>query len=517
MIFKKLDITQSPADQGFRPHSYDLILASSVLHATPNLTETMTNVRSLLKPGGQVIILEATHKDYTRVGYLFGLFPDWWAGLDEGRTPDPFATIDEWDAIFKKTGFSGVDTRTLDRNGNLFPNTLFSTHAVNTKISRLYEPLSAPFKEDPSPSFVVVGGGTPKSSRTVDEICQTLPQRQIVLVKQLRDLPQTTFEGKPTFVVLSELDEETFSDLDEAKFQAVKTIFVNAGCVLWVTENAWIDHPYQAMSNGLLPSVRLEHPAIQVQSLDVDNIHQLDTKFVVEQALRLEEAAAGIDDCLWTLEPEVYVSKGRAYIPRVKLDVDRNHRLNSQRRTILADMYPHQTPVALRVSDKGPYLESAETFSPLGVASHDAATLSIAVQYSLANAIRVGDLGYLYLLQGVIEGTEKPVIALSDTNASIVHDVPSQRVFPLPTDASEGSLLRPVAASLIAQTILSSVSPGASVLILESPSVLISAVLDAAKARSVRAHFATSAKQVSSAAVPCIRLHPQETDFRMPF
>lgn len=510
MVFQKLDITRSPEEQGFKPHSYDLVVASSVLHATPKLAETMSNVRSLLKPGGQVVLLEATHKDHTRVGYLFGLFPDWWAGLDEGRDLDPFATIEEWDAIFKKTGFSGVDTRTLDRNGNLFPNTLFSTHAVNTKVSRLYEPLSAPRKEDQSSPLVIVGGDSAKSSRIVDRIRQTLPERQILYVKRLRDMSQTAIEPKSTFVVVSELDEETFSNLDEAKFQAVKSIYVNAGHVLWLTENAWVDHPYQAMSIALLRSIRLEHPAIHVQSLDVDDARQLDITFLVEQIVRLEEAAGATEDILWTLEPEVYVSNNRAYIPRIKHDMDRNNRMNSERREILAEFDATKVPVTLNISETGRYLESTESFSPLGAESLNPAQMTIAVQYTLAKAIRVGDLGYLYLVQGVHEGTGRSVIALSDTTASIVH-VPSNRVFQLPTAHAEHNILLPVTASLIALRVLSGVAAGSSILIYEPPAFLIETLKAAAKARNVHVYFATASRQLPSAG-QWIRLHPRETD-----
>lgn len=323
-------------------------------------------------------------------------------------------------------------------------------------------------------------------------------------------MPQTTVEAKSTFVVVSELDEETFSGLDEAKFQAIKAIFVNAGHVLWLTENAWVDHPYQAMSIALLRSIRLEHPAIHVQSLDVDDIRHLNATFLVEQVLRLEESAGATEDILWTLEPEVYVSNNRAYIPRIKHDMDRNNRMNSERREILKEFDATRIPITLNVSETGRYLESAESFSPLGAASLNPAQTTVVVQYALAKAIRVGNLGYLYLVQGVRQGTDRSVIALSDTNASIVH-APSNRVFELPTPPAEHSILLPVAASLIAQQILSGVAAGSSILIFEPPDFLIETVTTAAKAGSVHVYFATASRQPPSAG-QWIRLHPRETD-----
>lgn len=514
MIFQKLDITRSPESQGFKPHSYDLVVASSVLHATPKLAETMANVRSLLKPGGHAVLFEATHKDQTRVGFLFGLFPDWWAGLDDGRTLDPFATINEWDAIFKRTGFSGVETRTLDRHGNLFPNTLFMTRAVNTQITRLYEPLAVPAKD--GPPIVIVGGETAKSARLLESVRNALQHRQIETVKSLRALHRAAITAKSSFLMLSELDEETFANLDESKFDAVKSIFAHASHVLWLTENAWIEHPYQAMSIGMVRSVRLEHPAIQIQTLDVDNVAQFNTEILIEQLLRLEEATVTAEDVLWTLEPEVCVIKNRAYIPRIKHDIERNNRMNSERRPILKILDAQKTPVALKLAEKGPYMESAESFAPkLTTTSVDAATVTVAVRFALAKAIRVGDLGFLHLVQGTVEETGKSVLALADTNASIVR-VSTNRVFAVNTATADSPMLLQVTASLIAQCIVSGAAPGSAALILEPPTFCVEALLGTAKSKNVRLYLATTnQRDASSSSIPWIQLHPQEMDFAL--
>jgi hypothetical protein len=48
--FLTLDIEQNPRKQGFKVETYDLIIASNVLHATKSLDKTLQHVRSLLKP-----------------------------------------------------------------------------------------------------------------------------------------------------------------------------------------------------------------------------------------------------------------------------------------------------------------------------------------------------------------------------------------------------------------------------------------------------------------------------------
>lgn len=57
MVYKTFDMERSPISQGFIEGSYDVILASNVLHATDKLEEMMTHVRQLLKPGGYLVCL----------------------------------------------------------------------------------------------------------------------------------------------------------------------------------------------------------------------------------------------------------------------------------------------------------------------------------------------------------------------------------------------------------------------------------------------------------------------------
>jgi SAM-dependent methyltransferase len=76
--FRKLDIETKPSSQGFIEESYDLIIAANVLHATVNMEKTMKNVRTLLKPGGKLLLLEITSPTVTV--FPFATLPGWWLG-----------------------------------------------------------------------------------------------------------------------------------------------------------------------------------------------------------------------------------------------------------------------------------------------------------------------------------------------------------------------------------------------------------------------------------------------------
>jgi acyl transferase domain-containing protein len=75
--FQKLDIEKDVDTQDFECGSYDLVIASQVLHATRKIEDTMFNVRKLLKPGGKLLLVETT-RDEMDLQLVFGLLPGWW-------------------------------------------------------------------------------------------------------------------------------------------------------------------------------------------------------------------------------------------------------------------------------------------------------------------------------------------------------------------------------------------------------------------------------------------------------
>lgn len=110
-----LDLTHSAAEQGFERESFDIIVASNVLHATPDLRQTLRELHTLLAPGGAVVVLEGILPQ--RFGDLtVGLTDGWWSFTDTNLRPD-YALMDpeRWAKTFAAVGFeSPVD---LPRGG----------------------------------------------------------------------------------------------------------------------------------------------------------------------------------------------------------------------------------------------------------------------------------------------------------------------------------------------------------------------------------------------------------------
>lgn len=79
VTFKALDISKDPVSQGFKTHSYDLVVASNVVHATSSIKNSLANLRMLIKPQGRLALIELTQPQ-PFLGLVFGTLPGWWLG-----------------------------------------------------------------------------------------------------------------------------------------------------------------------------------------------------------------------------------------------------------------------------------------------------------------------------------------------------------------------------------------------------------------------------------------------------
>ncbi len=106
--FGVLDIEKDPGEQGFAEGSFDLAVASNVLHATSDILDTLRNVRRLLKAGGLLILNEATRvQDFSTL--TFGLTDGFWLYRDPERRLPHSPLLDEagWRAVLLEAGFTG--------------------------------------------------------------------------------------------------------------------------------------------------------------------------------------------------------------------------------------------------------------------------------------------------------------------------------------------------------------------------------------------------------------------------
>ena len=510
MDFRPLDIRRDPSVQDFPLHSYDLIIASNVLHATPKLDETLRNVRSLLKPGGHLIVIEVAHREHTRIGYIFGLFPDWWAGHDEGRILEPFISYDKWDTVLKGSGFSGIDSRTLDPDSRVFPNGVFSSHAVDDLVARLDDPLSAAPRNS-YPPLVLVGGAAQKTAEMTERLATLTPNRETTRVTTIPEIIDLDLQPGTSFIVLAELDKPTFAALDDEMLDALQTLFNAAQHVLWVTESAWTKDPVQAMAIGLLRTLRMEYPDVAVQVFDLDTTENFDVKLLAETLSRLEDGGSWEEKgLLWTQEPELYLQKGKIVIPRLKFDKEKNQRLNSNRRSILVDGSPSKACLEYMYDEEKPTFRLLEErFVP---SQEEESSRDIEVYYSLPYAIRVQEGESCHIVLGKTSDlAAETVVALAQSNASKVR-VPSSQLIAVDKSylATQSKLLS-IVGELTVNTLLSGISRGMRVLVCHPPSLFVQTLERRATDLGIAMYFASSEAAVATKNDRWIHFHENET------
>ncbi|KAF7631618.1 hypothetical protein AFLA_012472 [Aspergillus flavus NRRL3357] len=116
MEYRVLDISKDPAPQGFECGSFDVIVASNVIHATECLNTTLQNVRKVLAPGGR-LILQELWPELPIFDFIMGVLPGWWIGEKDGRGARPYISPAEWNTELLKAGFTGVDAAEFDDEG----------------------------------------------------------------------------------------------------------------------------------------------------------------------------------------------------------------------------------------------------------------------------------------------------------------------------------------------------------------------------------------------------------------
>ncbi|KAL7947130.1 S-adenosyl-L-methionine-dependent methyltransferase [Trichoderma barbatum] len=323
MIFKDLDIEQEPKDQGFTEQSYNIIVAALVLHATHDLEKTMQHARSLLKPGGFLVMVELIGTMSVRATLVMGGLPGWWLGENDGRRLSPLITAIEWDRVLQDTGFSAVDD----------------------DFQRLRSPLSTAVDLPvPTEPIVVIGGKRLATSKIVRKIQKLLPKKwdhQMRIFKSFDEVDMAKITPGIDVLCLQDVDEPPFANTITAQRMAIiQTLLMNAKNLLWVTGTGDSHTPRANLIHGIMrmaPS-ELPQPNVQVLRLETRDNPAVVTRHSVEMFLRLRET--GTDggnshrDIMWSMEPELDIIRDQLMIPRVIPDVDLNQLYNASKRAI---------------------------------------------------------------------------------------------------------------------------------------------------------------------------------------
>ncbi len=103
------DIEKPPLEQGFPAAGFDLVVAANCVHATRDLRASLANIRSLLAPGGVLLLYEVTdHLPWFEMSV--GLIEGWERFEDDIRGDDPLLKPAQWTGLLRESGFCAAES-----------------------------------------------------------------------------------------------------------------------------------------------------------------------------------------------------------------------------------------------------------------------------------------------------------------------------------------------------------------------------------------------------------------------
>ncbi|THC93486.1 hypothetical protein EYZ11_007042 [Aspergillus tanneri] len=428
--FRLLDVENGDenVDDIVAAGSFDVVIAHK---AFKNQEAALKTIRSLVKPGGFLLMMAATG-DQLRFPFFLSSAPP--PVRDDGCTQPKLinATREETHSVLQNVGFSGVDSMALDNVPEKHTFSVVVSQALDDQISFLRAPLASKLPIAMNGKLLVLGGSSPKISNLLRVIETKLSHSwhgEIINVESLADLQSQETEGIETVLSLTELDHPVLEGLSATTFRSLQLLFERSRTVLWVTQGARSVAPYQSGTIGLGRTFQAENPQKLLQFLDLDTLDGGEI-VIAESLLRLIGGPAIRDDGpkkshLWNIEPELAVENGNLLIPRLLPDRKRNNRLNSLKRKVETQTLVRTQPVTIirSLHNAGEVVYSAEEAlhrSNLAVVSMGSDQITLRVEYcSIDPAMPNYHEKELFCCIGRTQEGMR-LLALSDCNSSVI-------------------------------------------------------------------------------------------------
>ncbi len=258
MNFKVFDLESDPIAQGLEASSYDVIVAASVIHATSNLSNTLGRLRTLLKPGGKLVLVEVIQPECIRAAFIFGTLPGWWMSTDSKdgyRDRGPNINEDQWKEVLSATGFS-VNAVVKDHEEDYCHEFgfIFATAVNREKTSH-----------NPTHDLTIVLSPECEMQKTlasaIDSSLQVKGWQKCKKI-HLDDISSPEHLIGNRIIVLAEMTSPLLRNISEAHYDAINLIASSGKGILWATQTGNSTDQYAdfQMVNGLARVLRTENP-----------------------------------------------------------------------------------------------------------------------------------------------------------------------------------------------------------------------------------------------------------------
>lgn len=291
--FRVLDITKPAHEQGFHAGSFDIIVASNVLHATPDIRITLQNTRALLVSGGHLLLNELNLSPGASL--FFGMTKSWWEPEDGLRVQGPVIAPNQWPPLLRDHGFSDVAALTRAPTGETDLQVAYVAVADSTSrdiaVGHVPPPTATgQLKTQPPRRVLVLGRDPSDCERLATALAAQGAEAEFALLAADSSLPARLSEATWTDCVLC--------------MTAMEASWDHVSATDWVRDGEWASNvvtnlarffshdgnglrlslvtrnarnvsqtdvrPDSALAIGLFRGLAVEHPATKATLIDLD-------------------------------------------------------------------------------------------------------------------------------------------------------------------------------------------------------------------------------------------------------
>lgn len=255
--FKQLDVEGDLESQGFQPSQYDVVIVPQGIYMASSTQKVLSNFRTLLKPGGSLILVDAIPgKGGLVEDVVFGHFPGWRDSSTYGFSQG------QWNDALLASNFTGAEIFVGCKDQ-------VSSKECSVVISRA-QGASSHLKTD----VLIV---------TEDKGCGvSVEYLQELLSQNSLNTEVTTFaQARPAgrlCIVLSDLVSPLLAHPSGETFDILKQIFLQSASVLWVSRGGAAStsgNPDASIVLGFARTARSEGGVDPIVTLDLDDNNRL--------------------------------------------------------------------------------------------------------------------------------------------------------------------------------------------------------------------------------------------------
>ena len=343
--YSKLNIEQDPTTQGFAEGSYDIVIATNVLHATHSIENSIAHAKKLLKAGGRLVVIEVTEM-LVQTTITFGTLDSWWFGQDDDRKGGPIMKEADWDSALQHAGLTGVDVTLRDvKNSEEHVVSAMITTLPTTKPAAVLREILLLVPVEMSPSLSIFAQDIASKFNAIEMPCT---------ISCYQD--EGLYLGGKTCIALLEVDNPLLVDWVSDDYDIFKRLCKSSQGLLWITRGGQmsVTNPDTAAITGLLRTVRSEEPSLCLYTLDLDGSTDIANASASESVIKVSQTVFETTNVC--SETEWAEANGRLFVPRLYEQKAMNELLAQQMNNTVAKLAPFKQsdrPLKLQIRVPG--------------------------------------------------------------------------------------------------------------------------------------------------------------------